>query len=260
MPGLYAHYLFGSKVKDLLPKQLACIIEKHPEEYLLGLQGPDILFYYHPLWRRPVTGMTIHRKPASAFLEYAACVLREKDDEGQLAYIIGFICHFTLDSGCHPVIRDFMERDGFSHAAIETQFDRLLMRQQSIDPHQCSPKQLIPKGNGVTGCAAPFYPGIVHRQLDKSLFFMRCCLSILYSPKKSWEWMLKVLFFVARFSKKGRGLVAGNELNPECSCAMDHLLSVFCNASVTAREQIENFLNAVSGTTELNTRFARNFE
>jgi hypothetical protein len=260
LPGLYAHYLFGSKVKELLPKELTRVIETHQEEYLLGLQGPDILFYYHPLRFKPVTGLKIHREPAAAFLEYAASVLRSNNDESRLAYMVGFICHFTLDSGCHPVVRDYMERDGISHAAIETQFDRLLMRQQRIDPHVVSPKHLIPKGNSVTGCAAPFYPGTVRHQLDKSLFFMRCCLSVLYSPRKSWERMLKILFFMERRLKKGRGLVAGNVLNPECSQALDHLLSVFYNASVTAREQIENFLNAVNGTTELNMRFARNFE
>lgn len=260
MPGLYAHYLFGSKVKDLLQKELTRVIETHQEEYLLGLQGPDILFYYHPLRFKSVTGLKIHREPATAFLEYAAAVLRNNRDESRLAYIVGFICHFTLDSGCHPVIRDFMERDGLSHAAIETQFDRLLMREQRIDPHRFSPKQLIPKGNGVTRCAAQFYPGTVHRQLEKSLFFMRGFLSVLYSPRRSWERILKILFFMARVSKKGRGLVAGNVLNPQCSLALDHLLSVFHNASVTAREQIENFLNAVNGTTELNMRFARNFE
>lgn len=260
MPGLYAHFLFGLKVKDLLPKELNHVIENHREEYLLGLQGPDLLFYYHPLKRKPVTGVKLHWEPAADFLENAACVLREDRDEGGLAYIIGFICHFTLDSGLHPVIRGFMESDGLSHAAIETEFDRLLMRRQKIDPNHFSPKPLIPRGSGATACAEPFYPDAVHRQLDRSLFSMRCCLSVLYSPKKTWKRVLKILVFVAGFSKKGRGLVAGDVPNPECSQALDHLLFVFSDASETALEQIENFLSAVREDAPLNARFLRNFE
>ncbi|WP_164919075.1 MULTISPECIES: zinc dependent phospholipase C family protein [Acutalibacteraceae] len=260
MPGLYAHFLFGLKVKDLLPEELTHVIENHKEEYLLGLQGPDLLFYYHPLRRKPVTGVKIHWEPASGFLKNAVCVLREDGDEGGLAYIIGFICHFTLDSGCHPVIRDFMQQDGLSHAAIEAEFDRLLMRRQKIDPDRFSPKPLIPKGSGATACAEPFYPDAVRRQLDRSLLSMRCCLSILYSPRKTWKRMLKVLIFIAGFSKKGKGLVAGDAPDPECSQALDHLLFVFSDALATAQEQIENFLSAVDGNAPLNARFSRNFE
>ena len=260
MPGLYAHFLFGLRVKNLLPEELNHIIENHREEYLLGLQGPDLLFYYHPLRRKTITGVKLHWEPASGFLENAVCVLREDGDEGGLAYIIGFICHFTLDSGCHPVIRSLMQQDGFSHVAIEAEFDRLLMRSQKIDPNQFSPKPLIPKGNGATACAEPFYPDAVRRQLDRSLMSMRCCLSILYSPRKTWQRMMKIMIFVAGFSKKGRGFVAGNVPDPEGSHALDHLLFVFSDASATALEQIENFLNAVNKNTPLNARFSRNFE
>ncbi|WP_411675984.1 zinc dependent phospholipase C family protein [Caproicibacter sp.] len=261
MPGLYAHFLFGLKVKDLLPEDLLRVVEEHREEYLLGLQGPDLLFYYHPLRRKPVTGVKIHWEPASGFMENAASVLRESSkDAGRLAYIIGFICHFTLDSGCHPVIREFMEQDGLSHAAIETEFDRLLMRRHRVDPNLFSPKPLIPKGSGATACAVPFYPDAVHKQLDRSLFFMRCCLSVLYSPRKTLKKALKILIFVTGFSKKGKGLVAGNAPDPECSQAADHLLFVFSDTLATALEQIENFLSAVEGDVPLNERFARNFE
>lgn len=260
MPGLYAHFLFGLEVKNLLPEKLACVIENHLEEYLLGLQGPDLLFYYHPLRRKSVTGIKIHWEPASGFLENAAAVLREENDQGMLAYIIGFICHFTLDSGCHPVIRSFMEWDGLSHAAIEAEFDRMLMQQQQIDPKRFSPKPLIPKGNGATDCAAPFYPDAVHRQLDRSLRSMRCCLSIFYSSKRPLRQMVKVLIFMTGLPQRGKGFLDGKKSTPKRSGALDCLLYVFSGALITAQEQIENFLDAVAGTAPLNARFARNFE
>lgn len=260
MPALYAHFLFGEKVKDLLPEKLMNLVEEHQKEYLLGLQGPDVLFYYHPLRRRTVTGQKIHWEPASGFLENAACVLREDSDDGMLAYMIGFICHFTLDSDCHPIIRDYMEQDGLSHAALETEFDRLLMRRQQIDPAQFSPKPLIPKGSGAMDCAAPFYPEAVNRQLDRSLFFMRCFLSFFYSPRKTTKRIIKIMITLSRLSKKGKGFMGGDTPDPEGSQALDALLFVFTDALATAQEQIGNFLDAVEGTSSLNARFARNFE
>lgn len=260
MPGLYAHFLFGVKVKALLPENLAKVIETHREEYLLGLQGPDLLFYYRPLKRKPVTGGRIHWEPAAGFLEHAVSVLQEGSDDGALAYIIGFICHFTLDSGCHPTVRYSMKRDGVTHAAIETEFDRLLMRRQRIDPKSFSPKPLIPRGKGATDCAAPFYPDAARRQLDRSLFVMRCCVTVLYSPRKTPKRLLRGLIFLSGFSKKGKGLVAGEAPNPQCAEAMERLLPVFSESMMTALEQIENFLAAVQGAAPLNARFARNFE
>jgi hypothetical protein len=260
LPGLYAHFLFGLKVKELLPEELGRVIENHREEYLLGLQGPDLLFYYYPLRKNPVTGAKIHWEPASGFLKNAVGVLQQGNDAGGLAYIIGFICHFTLDSDCHPVIRSFMQQDGLSHVALEAEFDRMLMRRQKIDPDQFSPKPLIPQGSGATLCAEPFYPDAVRRQLDRSLCFMRCCLSILYSPRKMWKYMLKIAVFAAGFSKKGRGFIAGNVPDPESSQALDHLMVVFSGSLVTALEQIQNFLNAVEENVPLNARFSRNFE
>ena len=260
MPGLYAHFLFGLKVKEILPEELSRVIENHQDEYLLGLQGPDLLFYYHPLRFRPVTGGKIHRQPASGFLENAACVLREDGSESGLAYIIGFICHFTLDSDCHPVICSFKQQDGLSHAGIEEEFDQVLMRQQKIDPSRFSPKPLIPKKSGVANCAAPFYPGAAHKQLNRSLFSMRHLSTVLYSPKIGWKGMRKVLAVVVRISKKGRNYVGGKIPDPASSSALEDLLFIFSEAPVTALEQIENFLNAIEGNGSLNARFAKNFE
>lgn len=259
MPALYAHFLFGQKVKDLLPPETAKVVEDHAREYLLGLQGPDFLYYYHPLRRNTVTGGKIHWEPASGFLEHAASVLREENDEGRLAYILGFICHFTLDSGCHPIVRGSMERDGATHAAIETEFDRLLMRLHRLDPDCFSPKPLLPKGSAATQCAAPFYPGAVRGQLNRSLRMMRCCLSVLYSRRKTSKRLLRALMFLT-FSREGRGLIAREKPDPHCSGALERLLPAFSEACATAAEQIDNFLAAMRGTEPLNARFARHFE
>ena len=49
MPSTYAHYRLGQQVRRELEGNERKIIEKYPQLYLIGLHGPDILFYYKPL-------------------------------------------------------------------------------------------------------------------------------------------------------------------------------------------------------------------
>lgn len=49
MPSTYAHYRMGQQVRTMLDGNEKKIVEKYPQLYLIGLHGPDILFYYKPL-------------------------------------------------------------------------------------------------------------------------------------------------------------------------------------------------------------------
>ena len=51
MPTTYAHYKFGKEVISALPRPLRSTVENHRELFDIGLHGPDILFYYHPMQR-----------------------------------------------------------------------------------------------------------------------------------------------------------------------------------------------------------------
>ena len=48
MPALYAHDRFGEKVSEKSDGELKNIIFKYYNQYEVGLQGPDILFFYRP--------------------------------------------------------------------------------------------------------------------------------------------------------------------------------------------------------------------
>ena len=54
MPSTYAHYRIGQEVYGKLEGEPKKIIEKYKELYDIGLHGPDILFYYKPLYEHPV--------------------------------------------------------------------------------------------------------------------------------------------------------------------------------------------------------------
>ena len=69
MPGITAHYIFGQKVLDKYPKEIKNIVIENKDLFNIGLQGPDILFYYKPLKSNNVTkfGNDMHDEKGSIF-------------------------------------------------------------------------------------------------------------------------------------------------------------------------------------------------
>lgn len=80
MPTTYAHYKFGKEVISALPRPLCSTVENHRELFDIGLHGPDILFYYHPMKRNTVNGQgyDLHDKPADLFFRHAAETCEKK--------------------------------------------------------------------------------------------------------------------------------------------------------------------------------------
>ena len=140
MPSTYAQFKLGQEIKEMVPPDEKKVIEEYPELFLIGLHGPDILFYYRPLTSNKVNriGYGMHERAGKEFFEKAAAVAKAHGgDEAYLSYIYGFICHFALDVTCHGYIDEKIKESGVSHAEIEVEFDRQLMVEDGLDPiHQ----------------------------------------------------------------------------------------------------------------------------
>lgn len=142
MPGFTTHYLFGEHTLEhmnaSLPKDCLTF---HSKSFQLGLQGPDIFFYYFPatlLYSKNI-GNVMHESSSQNFFR---CLIdarnnRHTDYEKDVcdAYICGFMGHYTLDSLCHPYVysRSHYERDhgkGYfgRHVHLETDIDTVLLR------------------------------------------------------------------------------------------------------------------------------------
>ena len=61
MPCIYAHNSFGKEVQKMLPKPLKNTIRRHPAAFRIGLQGPDFLFFYHPLLKCKTNQLGYHQ-------------------------------------------------------------------------------------------------------------------------------------------------------------------------------------------------------
>ena len=120
MPSTYAHRRFGANVLDHLPAPLREKLEAHRELYDIGLHGPDVLFYYHAEKSTPVAalGNAMHDEPGRTFFDRARRVVHEEADrKAALAYALGFVCHFALDSTCHPFVEQWYA-EGFANVKL----------------------------------------------------------------------------------------------------------------------------------------------
>ena len=133
MPAFFAHYQFGEQVVTQLNDELKDIIQKHKREFQIGLQGPDVFFFYRPWKTNDVVeyGNHLHEAPARWMFQRG---MGNGRHSAAYAYMIGVVCHFALDSFCHPFVDAYEKESGVSHMEIESEFEKMLLRREEKDP------------------------------------------------------------------------------------------------------------------------------
>lgn len=159
MPTTYAHDLFGKKIYHKLPKEMQMVIQRNVNLYRIGFHGPDILFYHMLKPKVSTTGIRMHKEKAAPFFERGMAIVRETHDEKLLAYLLGFGCHYLLDSACHPYIEDMAAKEVITHTLLEKEFDRTLMLETHKNPYHYYPAcGVFPR---IT------YARVIHRAIPK---------------------------------------------------------------------------------------------
>ena len=64
---------------------------------------------------------------AREFFEKGMARVRKEKNPALMAYLLGFGCHYILDSTCHPYVNQVAEEGKISHTLLEKEFDRMLM-------------------------------------------------------------------------------------------------------------------------------------
>jgi hypothetical protein len=155
MPGFTTHYLFGvDAYSEIHAHPMRENLQFNHCAFALGLQGPDLFFYYLPsyLMHRENIGALAHRKDTGAF--FANLLESRKLFTGQPrsrsvadAYIAGFLGHYTLDCTVHPYVYAFTgytpsnapsNTEYFGqHAYFETEIDtELLLYKKGLLPSE----------------------------------------------------------------------------------------------------------------------------
>lgn len=171
MPGFTTHYLFGAELyQKLTSGQIRKNLKQNHAAFGLGLQGPDLFFYFLPIYlvRQENPGALAHNKNTGAFFKNLVESRRLFTADRRAlniadAYITGFIGHYTLDCTLHPYIYAFTGYDISHpqsnleyfgrHSYLETEIDKVLLKQKkNLRPshfHQNATIHLNPKQHRV---------------------------------------------------------------------------------------------------------------
>ena len=244
MPSTYAHRRFGADVLQQLPAALQDQIGKKRALFDVGLHGPDLLFYYHAAKSNPVSalGNAMHEQPGRVFFERARGVVQQaKDRDAALAYALGFVCHFALDSTCHPYVEAYTRQSGVSHCEIETEFDDMLLRRDGHDPKSFFTASHIKPSRERAEVIAPFYEGVT---VDETLAAMKGMITVhhlLQAANPVKRWVVLTGMRVAGKYEFMHGLVANPQPNPKCVQSSQKLEELYKTAVPLAVRLIEEY-------------------
>ena len=262
MPSTYAHYRMGQEVLEQVSDPARSIIMKHKQLYDIGLHGPDILFYYHPLETNPVNaiGYGLHERSGKYFFGKAAEIIEKAPDkEAALAYIYGFICHFALDSTCHGYIDEKIAQSGVSHTEIEVEFDRSLMIEDGKDPvRQELTKHIVPSMENVE-VIAHFFPGTEPKQVKKALKGMIRNNQLLLAPSGLKRKMIYAILRLSGNYKEMHGLLVNFKANPACKDSTEKLHQMYAVAENRAVMLIDEYGKYMTKEVALNTLYNYTF-
>lgn len=262
MPAVYAHYKFGKEVYRALPENIRLLIRENAPAYWLGLHGPDLLFYYHASRKNRVNqlGVQMHRETAAHFFEKGRRVYRKRPSYVLLSYLCGFMCHFILDSECHPYISRYMKEEHLGHLEIETDFDRALMEEDGLSPvtHNCT-RHLI-RDLDTEEAIASVLEGITPDEVDESILGFHRIIRLFQCPKASKARFLRGFFTLIGERKGLAGLVMDGKPNGKCERSREALKERMESAVKLAAAEIETYVRVIDKDQPVSIRLNRDFE
>ena len=262
MPSTYAHYRLGNDVKASLTGKIKQLVEDNYESFALGLHGPDLLFYYRPLTnnRTNAIGYAIHERFASLFFEMAGKVYSERGKRAaDEAYLLGFLCHFALDSEGHPVVNAEMKAKNLSHTEIESAFDRYLLLKDGKQPLGTDLTAHIHANENTADIAAAYF-GVDRGKAKKALKSIKFYNGLLNSASK-----IKRAFVTAALKISGmwnimHGMMMPTEIEEKWKDGIAGLENAYAAAVQKAVRLIENYDGYLAGECALSAELERDFE
>ena len=262
MPSTYAHRCFGADVLTQLPEALQKKIEPYRALYDIGLHGPDLLFYYKALQSNPVNrlGNAMHEQPGTVFFERARGVIRNaKNRDAALVYALGYICHFALDSTCHPYVEQYVRTSGVSHCEIETEFDNMLLRRDGKDPlHFLTASHIHPSMERAK-VIAPFYQGITILQAYDAMKGMVAVHKLLLASSPAKRWVVLTGMKAVGTYEGLHGLVANPQPNPACAESCEQLDALYQKALPLAGRLILEYRDTLQTGAPLDQAYQHTF-
>lgn len=262
MPTTYAHNLFGKMVYQRLPEDIRELILLHQDIYKIGLHGPDILFYVKPFHKNRYnsTAHRLHKEKATGFFERGRELYRATKDEDILVYYLGFICHFVLDSTCHPYISKYMKETGARHDEIETELDRELMLMTGKDPFHYQPASVLRARPRCVRAISQVLEGFKPRDIARSIMGMKFYTKL---PICENERKRRIKLAISRgcfLYDYADGRIIREQPKQICKRSTRELKALFREAVPVAADLITEYVRNIQGYDPLNSRFDRNYK
>ena len=261
MPANYTHYRFGREVLNRLTP-LRFLQARHCRQaFLTGLHGPDLLFFHKPIKRDAVCrhGYAMHQEPARAFFEHGVKYVRVSHDKVALSYLLGFVCHFTLDSACHRYIGEYEAHTGVSHARIEAELDRYYMLRYGENPSLCNSAAHILPSRTLAESIAPLFK-LPASDLLESMRSIRFYSGLLVASNPAKRALLSAVTALPPLRHYVGDMILQKEPDQRCQEAVAWLSSRTEESVATACRLIYSVLRAVQTSSSLPKDFDRNYE
>ncbi len=239
MPSTYAHYRFGAQMLAGMPGDARRTIQRFRQMFDMGLHGPDIFYYASPLipGGANALGNKFHNQTGEEFFTRVCRSLRLEPSEAATAYLYGVLCHYCLDSVCHPYIHLVAEKGEVSHQRLETEFERLLLEKDGKVP-ACSQdlSQHIRLTAGECETVARFYPGATRGTVRESVAAMNFYTKLFAAPEGMRRNVLKK--GVDMIGKRFGDLVMEEKPNALCQSYLPELMEHWEKAAAVFPEML----------------------
>lgn len=264
MPATYAHYRFGKRCIEILPKGLKELISKNRQLFDIGVHGPDILFYYEAYHSNRVNkiGFEMHDKTASDFLKKARLTYANSqfDKEAMMSYLLGFVSHFALDHMSHSYVQAKEYYSKVSHTEIETQNDRHLLILDGLNPLSYDTvKHIVPSEENAL-IIHEFFDELSVKDIHASLRSMVFYIHLLICPndiKRNFIYSaMKVMGVYDRLHEQ----VISKESDPACEDS-NLRLDKLADKALSLYERLAiNLIMYLNGQGDLDETFYHTFE
>ena len=146
MAGTITHTYFAIDVYDKLDKNTKAIIENSMDSFKTFNQGFDVLFFAGRKYKK--FGNFCHKNNTQDFFLNLVNYIRKHNLKGNkevMAFLYGFICHYSLDITIHPYViyksgyfdktkKDYIKYKG-KHSETESYIDAYMInKNEKIDP------------------------------------------------------------------------------------------------------------------------------
>ncbi|MGL4382701.1 MAG: zinc dependent phospholipase C family protein [Bacilli bacterium] len=261
MPAFYTHYYLGTCILKKLNQELLDEINQYRNYFDIGLQGPDIFFFYKPLNKNEITtyGNNIHKNTFNNYLK-SIDFNNLSLQPATKVYLYGYVLHFILDTILHPTVNKYAST--FSeHMFFEMKLDYYLLKKAGINkPNHFKRSKLIVINESMGSDLKDLFPLISEKDILESIKGMKLYLSLLYSPYHIKRLLLKEGLKLFKIDSDFSNLIIYRGRFRHCNDVFNRIVDSFDEITNLSYLAFINFINSYDNKMPLEIIFDQYFD